>query len=83
VPVIQAVSPNFHFKDGVLVDPSGAVRDKDDIATKIDIYEDRMRGWSLHWARELSKQHNAGFAVLTLALTYIEGVEQYRAGPSK
>jgi hypothetical protein len=39
----------------------------------IDVYEDRVKGWSLGPARALTKVPNSSFAILTIVLSYFEG----------
>lgn len=50
------------------------------VETKVAIYEDRVRGWFLDCAARLQADHNAGFVVLMVAVSYLEGNEQYRRG---
>lgn len=52
----------------------------DAYARKVDVYEDRVRSWFLDFARSLDGDHNAGFVVLMLCCSYLEGVEQFRSG---
>jgi hypothetical protein len=49
---------------------------------KVNVYEDRVRSWFLNLAIEqVSKgQSPADYVALSIALAYIEGVEQYRQG---
>ena len=60
----QAISPNFTAEK--LED------DRDTIENRIDVYEDRIRGWLLRWAEYLNSvnvddRRHAGFAVLSLS----------------
>ena len=62
------------------------------IETKIDIYEDRVKTWFLDVARYLTLKNEvkineekfdtneAGFAILQIAVSYIEGNQLYREG---
>jgi hypothetical protein len=50
------------------------------IDDRIDVYEDRVRGWLLHPIHTLLKDRHSHFAALALALTYFEGWAQYRFG---
>jgi hypothetical protein len=53
----------------------------EDINNQIKFYEDRVNGWFLGIAKKLSEKENeAGFVVLSLAIAYIEGNQQYREG---
>jgi len=54
----------------------------DDIETMIHIYEDRVQGWFLDYGTKLAKDHNAGFVVLQLAVSYLESNQQFREGGS-
>jgi len=47
---------------------------------KIDVYEDRLKGWFLKPARSLLSEPNSELAVLQLALGYFEGYAIYRKG---
>jgi len=53
-------------------------------STKIRIYEDRINGWFLDFADHLknnpSISRHAGFVILSIAVAYIEGVQQYMEG---
>jgi len=51
--------------------------ENDTIENRIDVYEDRVRGWLVKWAEYLSAvkiddRKHAGFAVLHLSLAYFE-----------
>lgn len=48
----------------------------------IDVYSDRIRGWLLAPAKALLGVPHAEIAVLTLCLTYFEGLAIYRSGES-
>ena len=48
--------------------------------TKISIYEDRVKGWFLNFARELTKEKNSEFVVLMICVNYLEGNQQFREG---
>lgn len=62
-------------------DPLSSSYDRnDDEARKIDVYEERVREWFLTHAHQLDVNHNAGFVVLMVCCSYVEGIEQYRAG---
>jgi hypothetical protein len=51
-------------------------------SSKVDVYEDRVRTWFLDLAiRETAAGSSPGdYVALSIALAYIEGVEQYRRG---
>lgn len=59
------VSPNFDLSK---VETGG-------IEDKIDVYEDRIKGWFLEPARILEEKGSghAGFAILLLAVSFVEG----------
>lgn len=62
--------------------PKESALDYRDIETKILVYEDRVKGWFLDVANELKKNNEAGFIILQISLSYIEGNQQYREGKS-
>ena len=77
VPEVEWLSPSF---------TSEKLRGADDtIENRIDVYEDRVRGWLLGWAEYLNsvkiddRQH-AGFAVLHLSLAYFEAFAIFLRG---
>lgn len=47
---------------------------------RIDVYEDRIKGWFLNHARSLLAAPNSELAVLQLSLAYFEGYAIYRNG---
>ncbi len=51
-----------------------------DFETKVAIYEDRVKTWFLDHAKILHTQGNAGYVVLQIAVSQIEGMEQLRQG---
>ena len=53
---------------------------ENDIETKILIYEDRVKGWFLNFARKLTKERNSEFVVLMICINYLEGNQQFREG---
>ena len=51
------------------------------IEDRIDVYEDRVLGWFLEPARILDKESgHAGFSVLLLAISFIEGYAMFLKG---
>jgi len=50
--------------------------------TKINIYEDRVNTWFLKVAQKLKMNREAGFVILSIAVAYIEGNQQFREGVS-
>jgi len=44
---------------------------------RVDVYEDRIRGWLIEPARILNGHEHAGFAVVHLVLSYVEGAETF------
>lgn len=55
---------------------------RDDPQVAVTIYEDRVRGWFLRYGQLLQDHHDAGFVVLMVATSYLEGNQQYREGKS-
>lgn len=53
-----------------------------DLDTKIAIYADRVRGWFLDFGRRFTSEHNCGFIVLMIGVSYLEGNQQFRDGVS-
>ena len=52
-----------------------------DLEVKIKVYEDRVIGWFLDFAKKLSnEERDAGFIVLHISIAYIEGNQQFREG---
>lgn len=56
--------------------------DINDIKTKILIYEERVKKWFLNIAEGLKKDNEAWFVILAIAVSYIEGNQQFREGKS-
>ena len=54
--------------------------DPNNINDKITIYERQVNEWFLNRASALLKKEDNGFIVLMIAISYIEGVEEYRQG---
>jgi hypothetical protein len=59
--------------------------ENDTIENRIDVYEDRVRGWLVRWAEYLSAvkiddRKHAGFAVLHLCLAYFEAFTIFLRG---
>lgn len=52
------------------------------IDSRVLVYKDRVQGWFFQWGELLTNHHNAGFAVLMIAVGYLEGNQQYRNGQS-
>ena len=52
------------------------------IEDKITIYEREVNGWFLEHAKRLKHVENTGFVMLMIAISYIEGVQQYIEGKS-
>jgi hypothetical protein len=90
------VSPRYIFKPfskpGIIFDSKDNLElPKDDIQTSVLIYEDRVKGYFFDQARELlgsSSLNNedsgrfSAYTVLMIAISQIEGVQQYREGES-
>jgi hypothetical protein len=54
--------------------------DHHDIMVKINIYEDRVKGWFLDIGHSLANDPNSEFVILQIAVSYIEGNQQMREG---
>jgi hypothetical protein len=52
------------------------------IEIHIEMYADRVRGWFFRYGKLLQEHHDAGFVVLMIAISYLEGNEQCRRGES-
>ena len=65
----------FDEKTGEILDPTN-------IDDKIKIYERQVKGWFLNRASRLLRGKDNGFIILMIALSYIEGIEEYRTGES-
>ncbi len=59
---------------------SSSEMDPDDINTKIDVYEDRVGSWFLGVVNALREQNGADFAMMQIAMAYIDGNQQLREG---
>jgi hypothetical protein len=64
-----------------------ARRPDSDYAAKVDVYEDRVKGWFLEVATSLTIGSKdpydplpGDYVVLAIGLSYVEGVEQFRQG---
>lgn len=87
---LGSISPNYYmgkeFPNKVFTvkfEKGSLVPDKileDNIETKILVYEDRVRGWFLDFARKLTKETNSEFVVLMICVDYLEGNQQFREG---
>lgn len=53
-----------------------------DTGVKIDVFEDRMKGWFLDQAEKLRQHPHSGFAILTIGAEYVEALQQYWEGQS-
>lgn len=56
--------------------------DPNNLQDKIEIYERQVKDWFLIYGQNLSSNIDSGFVALMIAISYIEGVEQYRNGES-
>jgi hypothetical protein len=50
------------------------------LESKILIYEDRMNGWFLNYGISLKNDPSAGFILLMICVSYLEGNQQFREG---
>lgn len=44
-----------------------------EIGDYIDVYEDQIQGWYLHWAMSMHSEEHAGFTALQIVFPYFEG----------
>jgi len=56
--------------------------DPNNLDDKIKIYERQVKCWFLNRASRLLRGKNNGFIILMIAISYIEGIEEYRSGES-
>ena len=52
--------------------------DRSDLDTLIELYRDRVSGWFLDCVRQV--EHNGGFIMVMVAISYLEKNERYRKG---
>lgn len=81
--VKQAISENYYVMSNNIYDKrqvSNSSLSLNDYETKIKIYEDRVNGWFLKIAEKLKRDNEAGFVILSIAIAYIEGNQQFREG---
>lgn len=83
---MTAISKNYYINhpNVTLVRKHGSneTLDLNDTKTKILIYEDRVKEWFLEIGERLKKNNEAGFVILSIAISYIEGNQQFREGKS-
>ena len=81
-----AVSPNFKQypdrPDLFVDDRTKQEHPYDTLNTAILVYEDKVKGWFFRYGTMLKEQQDAGFVVLQVAVSQIEGMEQYFRGES-
>ena len=80
---ISSDSPDKYTKGRISLDNMnffGIKKIDRDLDGKILVYEDRIKGWFLNFAKMLSKEHDAGFIVLMICTSYLEGNQQFREG---
>jgi hypothetical protein len=51
-----------------------------DLESKISVYEDRVRGWFLNYAKIHKEERNAIYLITIICLSYLEGNQQIREG---
>ena len=81
--VKTAISKNYYAINNEIYDKrnvNGSSLNLNDVQTKIKIYEDRVSGWFLEIAEKLKSDNEAGFVILSMAIAYIEGNQQFREG---
>ncbi len=73
------------YRNGVysaLDERTGEELNPRNIDDKIFIYERQVKDWFFNRADDLIGRENVSFIIFMIALSYIEGVEQYRTGQS-
>lgn len=73
--------------DNTQISPKYKLRylyDDDSLSRRLDVFEDRTKGWFFDHAKTLmeSKNQHVGFAVLKLVFSYFEMIAQYIEGQS-
>lgn len=79
----KAISKNYYVINNNVYDKRNENEnslDLNEVKTKIKIYEDRVNGWFLEIAEKLKTDNEAGFVILSIAIAYIEGNQQFREG---
>ena len=66
----------------VVIFSNGCVQEYDNVSVKIAIYKERIDGWFLSVAHQLTANGMSpgDYVALMVALSYFEGAEQFRAG---
>lgn len=59
---------------------NGREYDYNDVDTKIMVYEDSRKSWFFNIAKKLKKDNEAGFVILMISVSYLEGNQQFRNG---
>src|SRR6266567_2450846 len=65
-----AISPHYTPKKL----QTGSINDK------IDVFEDQITGWLIQPAKKMLGEQHAGYAILTLCLSYFEPIGQFLDG---
>lgn len=77
-----AVSATLRFDRTAneIVDGDGQRYEIGDFQTKLLVYRRRVEEWFLGHAERLAKEPHTDYAVLQIAMSQIEGIEEYRRG---
>ena len=73
---------NNNGENEVFDEKTGEILDPTDIDDKIKIYERQVKGWFLNRASRFLRGKDNGFVILMIAISYIEGNEEFRNGVS-
>lgn len=73
---------NSNGENEVFDEKTNESLDPNNLDDKIIIYERQVKGWFLNRASRLLRGKNNGFVILMIAISYIEGNEEYRTGVS-
>ena len=88
---VGSISPNYYVNHSEFPNKIFTIKSEEkpyeivkildnDIEAKISVYEDRINGWFLDFARKLTKEKNSEFIVLMICMNYLEGNQQFREG---
>lgn len=80
--VKTTISKNYYVINNKIYDKRNAQTslNLNDIKTKIKIYEDRVNSWFLEIAEKLKSDSETSFVILSIAIAYVEGNQQFREG---
>jgi len=80
ISVGKKYSLDFSKNPYEVIDRDTGIRMPYDTDSKILIYEDRQRTWFFDIGEDLKTNNEAGFVILMIAVSYLEGNQQFRQG---